>query len=206
MTQRLFMLLLIGLMVAPLAAQAPPGMKVRVDRSTSASDPDDTPNLKIVTAGKGFRVTGGPAAILWKPDQAATGNYTLRATFNLMKPSGHVNYYGLVFGGSDLNTATEAYTYFIVAQDGAFQIRQRAGEAVTNVVAKTPHAAVRKPGEQGESSNALEVRVSGDTVSYVINGTVVHTMPKGTMKTEGIVGVRINHQLDVQVDGFEVSK
>jgi hypothetical protein len=51
----------------------------------------------------------------------------------------------------------------------------------------------------------LEVRVAGDTISYVVNGTVVHSAPKGATVTEGIVGVRVNHTLNVQVEGFEVS-
>jgi hypothetical protein len=50
------------------------------------------------------------------------------------------------------------------------------------------------------------VRVAGDTISYVVNGQVVHSAPKGTMKTDGLAGVRINHQLDVLVDGFSVQK
>src|SRR5205085_593520 len=112
--------------------------------------------------------------VFWNPGQTVTGSYVLRATFNLMKPSGHINYYGLVFGGSNLNTASQAYTYFIVAQNGTFQIRQRAGENVTDVLAHTPHDAVRQPGENGSSRNVLEVRVAGDTVSYVVNGTIVH--------------------------------
>ena len=52
----------------------------------------------------------------------------------------------------------------------------------------------------------MEVRVASDTVSYVVNGTVVHTTPKSAVKTDGIVGVRVNHQLDVLVEGFEVQK
>src|SRR5512134_1578925 len=82
-----------------LAAHAPAGWQVRIDRSTSASDPDGNPNLKFVKMGKGFHVTGGPAGTFWNPANTATGNYTVRATFNLLKPSNHTNYYGLVFGG-----------------------------------------------------------------------------------------------------------
>jgi hypothetical protein len=52
----------------------------------------------------------------------------------------------------------------------------------------------------------LEVRVNGDTVGYVINGTVVHSGPKGGLKTDGLVGVRVNHMMDVQFEGFEVGK
>ena len=206
MMHRVLVVLMMGLLAVPLVAQAPKDLKVRVDRSTDASDPDDTPELKVVTMGTGFRVTGGPAGVFWKPAQTAAGSYTLRGTFNLMKPSGHVNYYGLVFGGSDLNAASQAYTYFVVGQNGTFQVRQRAGEAATSVLGRTPHDAVKQPGAQGTSANVLEVRVAGDTVSYVVNGVVVHTTPKTAVKTDGIVGVRVNHQLDVHVDGFEIRR
>ena len=46
----------------------------------------------------------------------------------------------------------------------------------------------------------------GDTISYVVNNQVVHTMPKGALKTDGIVGVRVNHVLDLQIEGFELRK
>lgn len=195
----------IALAAAPLAAQAPDGWKVRVDRSTSAEDPDDRPDLKVVTMGKGFHVTGGPAGTFWNPANAAKGNFTATATFQLMKPSGHVNYYGLIFGGGDLEGAAQNYIYFLIAQNGTFTIRHRAGDQVHDIQ-RGPSPAVRQPGADGRSSNTLEVRVAADTISYVVNGTVVHTTPKSgmTAKTDGIVGVRINHQLDVHVDAFAV--
>jgi hypothetical protein len=189
-----------------LSAQAPQGWKVRVDRSTNASDPDNTPNLTFMPMGKGLHVKGGPAGTFWNPANAAKGNYTLKATFNLQEPSSHPNYYGLVFGGSDLDAPTQAYVYFVIAQNGMFQVRQRQGENVTNVVNRQANAAVRQPDASGKSSNVLEVRVNGDTVSYVVNGTVLHSGPKGSLKTDGLVGVRVNHVLDVQFEGFEVGK
>jgi hypothetical protein len=192
--------------MTPLAAQTPEGWKVRVDRSESAADPDDVADLKVATAGKGFRATGGPAGTFWNPANRATGNFTVRGTFNLMKPSGHVNYYGLVFGGSDLEGAAQKYIYFLVAQNGTYIIRSRTGEKVDDVQARTAHASIRQPGANGQSTNTLEVRVAGNTISYVVNGTVVHTTPKSgaTATTDGLTGVRINHVLDVQVENFEV--
>jgi hypothetical protein len=62
------------------------------------------------------------------------------------------------------------------------------------------------PDANGTSVNTLELRVTGDTVTYLVNDQTVHTMPKGNLKTDGLVGVRINHVLDVQVDGFELKK
>jgi hypothetical protein len=52
------------------------------------------------------------------------------------------------------------------------------------------------------------VRVAGDTISYVVNGTVVHTTPKSglTAKTDGVAGFRVNHLLDLQVEAFEIQK
>jgi hypothetical protein len=179
---------------------------MRVDRSQSAQDPDDRPDLTFMTMGKGFHVAGGPAGTFWNPTQSATGDFTLRATFTLNKPSSHTNYYGLVFGGSELDGAGQAYVYFVVAQNGSFLIRQRTGDATTDVKSRATHEAVKQPDATGRSSNALEVRVAGDTVSYVVNGTVVHSAPKGTLKTDGIVGFRVNHQLDVAVEGFEVQR
>jgi hypothetical protein len=191
-----------------LAAQAPAGWSVRVDRSASASDPDGNPNLKFVTMGKGFHVTGGPAGTFWNQANTATGNYTAKGTFTLMKPSGHTNYYGLIVGGEDLGGPKQNYIYFLIAQDGTYIVKHRAGDAVHDVKASTPHEAIRKPDEKGRSTNALEVRVAGNTISYVVNGTVVHTTPKTgmTAKTDGLAGIRVNHQLDVHVEGFEVAK
>jgi hypothetical protein len=85
-------------------------------------------------------------------------------------------------------------------------VRQRQGEDATDVVRRATNAAVRQPGADGKSTNTLEVRVNGDTVSYVVNGTVLHSGPKGGVKTDGLVGVRVNHVMDVQFEGFEVGK
>ena len=208
MLRRAAIIALLAFITVPLAAQAPEGWRVRVDRSQNAQDPDDTPDLSVMTMGSGFHVTGGPAGTFWNPANAATGNFTVKANFTLLKPSGHTNFYGLILGGSELEGAGQRYIYFLVAQNGNYLIRQRVGEAVNDIQASTTHAAVQRPDASGRAVNALEVRVSGNTISYVVNGTVVHTTPKAgpTATTDGLTGVRINHQLDVQVDGFEVQR
>ena len=197
------------LAMAPLVAQAPKGWKMRVDRSTSATDPDAPGDIKFATSGSGFHATNPQAAVYWNPANTATGTYTVKGTFTLMKPSGHPNYYGLVFGGSDLEGPQQKYLYFEVAQNGTWLIKNRDGDATTgNVVGRTPNDAVKKPDDTGKSVNALEVRVGADKIDFVINGTVVHTAQKTgvTAKTDGIYGFRVNHLLEVHVDQFGVSK
>ena len=197
------------LTIVPLVAQAPAGWKVRADRSTSASDPDGAGTIKFVTMGTGFHATNPAAAVYWNPANTATGAYTLKGTFTLQKPSGHNNYYGLVFGGGALDGAAQTYIYFLVAQDGTFLVKHRAGDAaVHDVTPRTPSDAVKKPGADGKSINALEVRVLADKIDYVVNGTVVTSTPKTgmTAKTDGTYGIRVNHLLEVHVDGFAVTK
>ena len=198
------MLALAAFVVTPLMAQAPEGWEVRVDQSSNAADPDDVPDLMVMATDNGFDVKGGPAGTFWNSANTAQGDFTAKATFNLMEPSGHTNYYGLTFGGEALADAGQKYTYFLVAQNGNYLIKTRAGENVSDIVGSTANAAVNTPGADGKATNMLEVRVAGDTISYVVNGTVVHSEPKGDTVTNGIVGVRVNHVLDVQVEGFEV--
>lgn len=203
--QKQCVLILMTLCLAvPVFAQSPDGWQVRIDRSQNAQDPDDRPDIMFMAMGKGLHVASGPAGTFWHPRNAAKGDYTLKGIFNLNKPSSHTNYYGLVFGGGTLEGAGQTYIYFVVAQDGTYLIKQRSGETVTDVKARSPHDAVKRPDATGRSTNALEVRVAGDTVSYLVNGTVVHTAPKGALKTDGLAGFRVNHQLDVAVEGFEL--
>jgi hypothetical protein len=194
--------------MATLVAQAPKGWLVRADRSTAASDPDAAGGIKFVTMGTGFHATNPQAAVYWNPANTATGAYALKGTFTLMKPSGHTNYYGLVFGGSELAGPKQSYLYFLVAQDGTWLLKRRDGEVASDVVKSTPSAAVKKPDGSGKSTNALEVRVAADKIDCVVNGTVVHTMPRSgpAAKTDGIYGIRVNHLLEVHVDGFAMSK
>src|ERR1019366_6892861 len=192
----------------PLAAQAPKGWKVRVDRSTEASDPDSSGQIKFVTMGTGFHATNPQAAVYWNPANTASGTYTLKGTFTLMKPSGHVNYYGLVFGGSALEGAQQSYLYFMVAQNGTWLIKSRNGEATSTIGANTPNDAVKKPDHTGKTTNVLEVRVGAGKIDFVVNGVVVHTEPKtgALAKTDGIYGIRVNHRLEVHIDGIGVSQ
>ncbi|MGH9691039.1 MAG: hypothetical protein ACRD4C_08180 [Candidatus Acidiferrales bacterium] len=196
------------LAVAPLFAQAPKGWKLRVDRSTNASDPDAAGAIKFITMGSGFRAINPQAAVYWNPANTASGNYTLKGTFTLIKSTGHDEYYGLVFGGSALDGAEQSYLYFMVTDDGTWLVKRRTGNTAESVSEKTSSAAVKKPDANGTCTNALEVRVRADKIAFVVNGTVVSTMPKAgpTAKTDGIYGIRINHHLEAQINGFGLSK
>ena len=163
--KRLVIATVLVLATAAVFAQAPKGWKMRVDRSASASDPDAPGAIKFMAMGGGFHFVNPQAAVYWNPSNTASGAYPLKGNFTLVKPSGHTNYYGLVFGGSGLEGAQQKYTYFLVAQDGTFLVKKREGEAASDVVKKTPSDAVKKPGADGKSANTLEVHIDGFAVT-----------------------------------------
>jgi len=192
----------------PLLAQVPKGWMLRIDRSTEASDPDAPGAIKMVPTGSGFHVTTPQAAVFWNSANTASGNYTLKGTFTLNKSTGFLEYYGLIFGGSNIEGAGQEYLYFVITDDGTWLVKRRTGRSAEEVSEKTSSPAVKKPDAKGSCTNTLEVRVMADKIDFVVNGTVVKSLPKtgAAAKTDGIYGLRINHHLDVQVDGLGVSK
>ncbi len=88
--------------VSMAVAQTPKGWKVRIDRSTNASDPDAAGAVKLLEKDGGLRAVTPQAAVFWTPENKAEGSYTVKGAFTLIKPSHHLEYYGLIFGGKDL--------------------------------------------------------------------------------------------------------
>ncbi|NNF27807.1 MAG: hypothetical protein HKN73_11350 [Gemmatimonadetes bacterium] len=205
MTRRLSMAALAVLIALPVAVQAQEDFMMRVDRSTNAADPDDVPEVTITNVDRGFEVRTGPAAIIWDEGQTASGEFNLSATFTLVEPSGHPNYYGLFYGGSQLNADSQNYMYFLIAQNGTYIIKHRANnDTVHDIMGRTPHDAINS----GAATNDLEVRVGAEEIEFVINGQVVHTAANSGMagRTDGIYGVRINHVIPgVRVEGLSTS-
>jgi hypothetical protein len=198
MIRALSVVLLAFAVAAPVAAQAPEGIMMRVDQSTNPQDPDDVPEVTITAVGDGFQVSTGPAVMLWEEDQRASGNYTVSGRFTLLEPSSHRNYYGLVFGGRNLSSENQRYLYFMVAQTGEFLVVNRIDNANTNsIVSHTEHSAIQRPDANGRSVNDLAVRIRGDRIEFVANGTVVHAMERSgsLLDTNGLYGVRVNHVL-----------
>lgn len=189
------------LATAPLAAQLPAGWSARTDRDAPMA------NVKVATLGAdGLKVTTGPAVILWKAAHQAAGTFTLAGTFTQTKAPEHAEAYGLFVGGKALTEAGQAYTYFIVRQDGKFMIRSRTGATTANVVAWTEHAAVAKKDAAGKATNTLSVAVAKDKATFSVNGTVVHTMTIAAGAMDGLAGVRVNHNLDLEITRLALTK
>jgi len=201
MLRRLLLVALLPAVSVSVAAQGPAGWKVRADQASAT--------LNVMPTEKGFQLTGGPG-IFFNPANAVKPIYRVRATFTQLKAPAKKTYYGLFFGGNNMDAAPE-YVYFGIAQDGSFLIRHRAGEQVDEMDTSL-HYAIKKPDAAGKTVNTLEVQVAPTAVSYLVNGAVVDATPtRGAIagnsftvseKIGGVVGVRLDDPVDVQVDGF----
>lgn len=177
----------------------PAGWSVRLDSGSTKPE-----GVSVVPMGGGIHFRSGPAGIYWRAADTRTGSYQVSATFNQMEPAAHPEAYGVFVGGSNLAAATQKYTYFLVRQDGKFMISRRDGAKVTPVVPWTDNAAVKKTEGTTKGVNQLTIAVAPDRVRFLVNGTEVNAQPASAVDAAGIAGMRINHNLNVHVDGFGV--
>lgn len=190
-----------------------PGWTGRIDPQAAAHGRKIS-EAKFAPMAGGIHVTAGPAAIYWNAANAVTGNYTVSATFNQTKASAHPEGYGLMLSGRDLDTPNQSYLYFLVRQDGKFLVNHRANDStVHKIVEWTANPAVKAIDASGQASNALSIVVGPTSLSFRVNGTEVHTLPRSVIESGdghagsvGIAGIRVNHNLDVHIDGFAVTK
>ena len=196
-------LALLTLTVTTLSAQAPPGWKVRPD------DPKaDMAKLDFSEMKPGFHVTTGPAVILWHPDSTASGNYTINTEiFFFREGSRDTEAYGILLGGKDLETAPD-YVYFMLRNDGKYLVKHRAGNGDTHLITDwTQHpAVVMHMGGEGNIKNIIGAAAGPDSVRFFVNGKSVASYPRDHMKVDGIVGIRVNHGLNLHFSKLAISK
>jgi hypothetical protein len=174
--------------------------------------PDDEgklANVKVVPMGDGMHVTLGPAVILYKASTEGKGPFHTLATFTQTRPTKHAEGYGLFAGGRDLAGPAQSYVYFLVRQDGTYLIKRRDGDKTTDISKGwVADAAVHKPDAKGSATNLLEIDHKRDPskVVFLVNSKPVFTAAADSMNLDGIVGIRVNHNLDVHVAGFDVHR
>src|SRR5471030_229410 len=102
-----------------------PGWTGKIDASEEKAG-QALKNAKLAQEGNSLRVTTGPAVTYWNPANKATGNYTVKATFNepkYMSLNSHPHPYGIVIAGNDLGTAQQSYLYCAAYGNGNFIVR-----------------------------------------------------------------------------------
>lgn len=222
--RRVYMSVAVALLVAPAIAAAQDAAKAVTDGGVkapgwmgTADNGADINTAKFATMGSGFHITTGPAATYWNPANKASGNYTVKATFNEPKfqnLNDHPHPYGIMIGGNDMGTPNNTYFYCAVQGNGAFIARGMGPKPFQlNGRRAQPNPAIHTAEVGKPVSNEVAVSVKGDKVECSINGTVVGSYDKsqvvgeGKLKSlDGVYGIRSAHNTEVHVAGFAMTK
>ena len=195
-----------AVLAAPLPAQEqeltrPEHWKVRFDRP-------GTPDTAIYFVGMppGWHITTGPAAILYDPANTASGTFRVQSTIFLFDPGQrHREAYGIFFGGRSLDGAEQSYVYFLIRDTGEFLLKRRTGASTSVIRDWTASPAIMKhPGGGEQAKNVLAIAVGTNDVTFMVNGQTVATVPRSEVQTDGIVGLRVNHALNLHVTEVSV--
>lgn len=190
--------------------KTPESWKVRLDRPNPevviGSDADSV-DIWFVNMTPGWHITTGPAGIFYHPDAMAEGNYTLEASIHLFDPGERLEAYGVFMGGQNLEGDDISYDYFLLRNSGETLIKRRTGAETSIIQDWTASDAVGTfgPETDGSVKNDLLVNVGSETVTFSVNGTEVASAARDEVMTDGVVGLRINHALNVHVSNLKVT-
>lgn len=191
--------------------QVPDGWQFRLDSPDPdaelvAAEEPEGPDVRFVHMRPGWHVTTGPRVILWPRGSRAAGDYRASVTTRLFDPGRRNEAYGLFVGGRDLQGPDQRYLYFLVRRSGDFLVKLREGSGTRELVGWTSHDAVVAWDERdGETAtNTLSVEARGDSLHFSVNGARVTSLARDGLPTEGIVGWRVNHRLNLHFSDFHV--
>jgi len=175
----------------------PAGWSARLDNGST------TPTgVNVEQMGTGIHIKSGPAGIYFRTADTFSGPTTVSAMFTQMEPAAHPEAYGVFIGGSDLQGANQKYTYFVIRQDGKFLIKRRAGTATPTVTNWTENAAINKADASGKMTNTVAIKTDKEKAHFLVNGTEVGAVPIADVDASGVAGIRVNHNLNVHIEGF----
>lgn len=175
--------------------------KIRLDNpSTKSKD-----KITVEKTDQGYHFVTGPRAIFYQSGMTAKGSYKFKATFTQNNQPGP-EAYGLFVGGENLQSEDQQYLYFLIRQNGEYLIKRRVGTGTEMIVDWTPHDAIVSVDDSDQPVNALAVDAQADSLHFMINEMEVDALSRDELQyTEGQAGLRINHKLDLSVDGIELS-
>jgi len=196
------LLIALPLIASPLSAQLerPQDWHVRFDRP---GPPDSA--VYFVTMEPGWHITSGPSGILYNPSQVAQGEYRVKSEIYLF-PGERREGFGVFIGGKNLDEQQQSYVYFLLRNDGRYIIKHRNGSQTPTIVPWTEHKAIVPQSGKENAKNVLEVAVGSDKLDFYVNGEMVKSLPRGGLDTDGVVGLRVNHSLNLHVSSLTVEQ
>ena len=189
--------------------KVPEGWEWRFDKAdaeVSVGSDAEASDIFFVNMTPGWHITTGPAGIYYNTVNKAEGDYTLDSKIYLFDTKGrNREAFGLFIGGQDLKSETQSYVYFLVRNTGEFLIKKRMGDETETIQGWTKSDAINLFTEETESSaeNNFQVKVSGDMLTFSMNGEILASIDKEDLDTDGIYGFRVNHSINLHISSLK---
>jgi hypothetical protein len=188
--------------VAQNGSGVPAGYVALTDKASA-----DVSGASYTTSDGSWEVKTGPAHIVYAPGDSASGVYAVSTTIEQLEKPAHPEAYGVFFGGHNLDDrSAQRYGYFIVRGTGEYLIKVRQGDSTTTVAPWTASPNVPKEDASGKASYDIKVHFAPDTAHFLVNGKLVTAVAKKDLPSEGVAGLRINHNLHLNVQPVSISK
>ena len=174
-------------------------------------------SAKFTREGDALHATTGPATSYWMNGTSASGDYTVKATFNepkYMNLNSHPHPYGIFIAGNDMETPNQTYLYCAAYGNGKFIVRGfgPAPFMMDGFFGEANDDVHKAPGRGQPVIQDIALSVKGSNVKCLINGTVVANYDKATLvtngrlkSTDGVYGLRFAHNTDVLVTGLTIT-
>ena len=175
-------------------------------------------DASIDVKGSDIEIHTGPQMLYWNTANKMSGDYSVTATITepkFMSSMDHPHPYGVFIAGNDLDGANATALYCAVYGNGNVIVRAFP-TSFAPMGNRRPAAAesAHKAAAKGESvTQTISMSVKGDTVDCSVNGKSVASLKKadlvgdGKLKSlDGYAGIRVAHNVDVDVKDFKVSK
>ena len=183
---------------------SPEGWQVRTDQGGHGGG-----DLQFTDMPPGMHITTGPAGIFYHPEKTASGDFRVKAEVFLFDPGRANEAYGVFIGGHDLEGDGQVYTYFLIRRDGSVLVKRRDGARTSTMQDWTRHDAVVTWEGRGDDAptakNILSIEATADELIFGVNGQEVFRTDREGQHVEGVVGLRVNHGLNLHFTSLEVT-
>lgn len=156
----------------------------------------------------GWHVTTGPGVLLYPSSNGdVAGNFTIEAEVFLF-PGDSAEEYGVFIAGDNVDGPAAAdYIAFVLRRDGQAAVLERRGGSAATVVPWQGHdAIVPYKGGRDAVKNAIRVDVDAATVTMIVNGAKVLSVPRERVKGDGRLGFRIGRDMNLHIAALDVTR
>lgn len=175
---------------------SPPGWKSRLLNG----GPDTTAQIWVTPGG--WHVTTTDNGLWWDTTMVEKKAFSVSLEATLL-PGAARNGFGMFVGGRDLEKQRPAYLTFQIRPDGRFLVGLHEGREEHGLVPWMYHPAITTTAGEVVTYR-LRLEVHPLRLDYFVNDVKVHSMSRATVRAEGVMGLKLDAGLDLEVSEFKV--